>query len=233
MADTAKKQARTPGAQGQSPASSGRRSSGVEGTALVALHAMTSVEMARLTKALETEGIKGVKPARIILSRADAKRMASGSATAIKATVVPSETAKAVVADVLELSLRAARVRGEALKDQLLGDPDMLSTAEMAERLGMSEEGIRLKRKRHEVLGLEFAKRGIRYPSWQLSEERQLLPDLSRLFSILGESPWTVYRFLLQRHPELGGARPVDALKRGRIDGVLAAAENTASGAFS
>jgi hypothetical protein len=50
----------------------------------------------------------------------------------------------------------------------------MLSTAEMADRLGMSEEGMRLKRKRHDLLGLEFAKRSIRYPSWQVIEGRQL-----------------------------------------------------------
>jgi hypothetical protein len=236
MADTARKQASTPGARHQSSRPTGLRS-GIEGTALVTLRAMTSVEMARLTKALETEGIGDVMPARIILSRADARRVASGSARAFKVTVVPGETAEAVVAEApeqtLERSLKAARVRGEAVKDQLLADPEMLSTAQMAERLGMSEEGIRLKRKRHEVLGLEFARRGIRYPSWQLLENRQLLRDLPRLFSVLGDSPWAVYRFLLQRHPELGGARAVDAFKRGRLNGVLAAAENTASGAFS
>ena len=237
MADTAKKQESADSAVRRSGASRGGRSTDVEGTALVAMHAMTSVEMARVTKALKREGIKDVRPAKIILSHADAKRVASGSATAIRATVVAGETVQEVVAEgpkqALELSLKEARVRGEAVKDELLHDPDMLSTAEMAQRLGMSEEGIRLKRKRHEVLGLEFAKRGIRYPSWQLSENRQLLPDLPRLFSILGDSPWTVYRFLLQRHSEIGGARAVDALKRGRIDGVLAAAENAASGAFS
>jgi hypothetical protein len=198
---------------------------------------MTRVEMARVTRALKTEGITDLRSARIILSHADAERVASGSATAIKATVFTAETVEAVVdgaaEQALDHALKDARTRGASVKERLLSDPEMLSTAEMAERIGMSEEGIRLKRKRHEVLGLEFAKRGIRYPSWQLSENRQLLPGLPRLFSILGDSPWTVYRFLLQHHPELGGARAVDALKRGRTDGVLAAAENTASGAFS
>ncbi len=237
MAGTAKKQASATAARRKSPAPHGGRSSGVEGTALVALHPMTRAEMARVTKALETEGIGDVKTARIILSRADAKKVASGSAAAIKATVLTGEPVEAAgdqtPEQALDRALKDARGRGKAVKERLLGDPEMLSTADMAERLGMSEEGIRLKRKRHEVLGLEFARRGIRYPRWQLSENRQLLPALPRLFSILGDSPWTVYRFLLQHHPELGGARAVDALKRGRIDGVLAAAENTASGAFS
>lgn len=41
----------------------------------------------------------------------------------------------------------------------------MLNTAAIANLLGMSEEGVGLKRKRHEILGLEPAKRGIRYPT--------------------------------------------------------------------
>ena len=237
MADVAKKQASKPHVRRRSLATIDQRPSGVEGTALVALHVMTSLEMAHATKVLENEGITNVKPARIILSHADAKRVASGSVTAIKAIVFPANATDAVVAEApeqaLERSLKAARERGEAVKDKLLVDPEMLSTAEMAQRLRMSEEGIRLKRKRQELLGLEFAKRGIRYPIWQLLENQRLLPDLPRIFSILGDRPWAVYRFLLQRHPELGGARAVDALKRGGLDGVLAAAQNTASGAYS
>ena len=191
--------------------------------------------MGRVTRALKTEGITDLRSARIILSHADAERVASGNATAIKATVF-REGAEGVAdgapQQALDQALKDARRRGAFVKERLLSDPEMLSTAEMAKGLGMSEEGIRLKRKRHEVLGLEFAKRGIRYPSWQLSDNRQLLPALPRLFSILGDSPWAVYRFLQQRHPEIGGARAVDALKRGRIDAVLAAADNAASGAF-
>jgi hypothetical protein len=236
MADTPKKQESVE-VRRKSPLSRGNHSSAIQGTALVAFHPMTRVEMARVTKALEKEGIKDVKSARIILSHADAKRVASGSAAAIRATEVAGKIVEVAAArgskQALELSLRDARARGEAVKNQLLGDPEMLSTAEMAQRLSMSEEGIRLKRKRHEVLGLEFARRGIRYPGWQVSENQQLLPGLPRLFSILGDSPWMVYRFLLQHHSEIDGARAVDALKRGRIDGVLAAVENSASGAFS
>jgi hypothetical protein len=97
----------------------------------------------------------------------------------------------------------------------------------------MSEEGVRLKRKRHEILGLESAKRGIRYPAWQVLEGRQLLPALPRLFTMLGDDPWRLFRFLQQHHSELGGDRALDALRLGRVDGVLAAAENTATGAFS
>lgn len=237
MAHFAQKKASTAPVRRRLAEPGAQRAFRVEGTALVALHAMTSAETARATKALASEGISDVRPAKIIFSPADARKVASGGARAIEATVVPADTAGAEMFEApggaQDRSLEAARERGEVVKDQLLRDPDMLSTAELAKRLGMSEEGIRLKRKRHEVLGLEFARRGIRYPSWQLLGDGQLLPQLPRLFSILGNNPWTVYRFLLQRHPELGGTRALDALKHGKVEGVLAAAENTVSGGFS
>jgi len=130
-------------------------------------------------------------------------------------------------------ALAAARARGAAAEKELLADPEMLNTAAIANLLGMSEEGVRLKRKRHEILGLESAKRGIRYPTWQIMEGRQLLPALPRLFAMLGDDPWRLFRFLKQHHGELGGDRALDALRHGKVDGVLAAAENTATGAFS
>ncbi len=133
----------------------------------------------------------------------------------------------------LSEAIDAARAQGDALKEELRADPDMLNTASMAERLGMSEEGVRLKRKRHEILGLEFANRGIRHPGWQVLPDRQLLPALPRLFALLGDDPWRLLRFLQQHHSELGGQRAFEALRRGRVEAVLAIAENAASGAFA
>jgi hypothetical protein len=46
----------------------------------------------------------------------------------------------------------------------------MLSTAEMADRLGMSEEGMQLKRKRHDLLGLEFCQ--AQHPLPELASHR-------------------------------------------------------------
>jgi hypothetical protein len=40
-------------------------------------------------------------------------------------------------------------------------------------------------------------KRGLRFPTWQVTSEG-LLPELSRLFEVLGIESWTVYRFLAQ-----------------------------------
>ena len=59
------------------------------------------------------------------------------------------------------------------------------------------------------------------------------LPGLGRLFGILGDQPWTVYRFLRTAHAELGGSTGLDAMKEGRIDVVLGAARNQVTGAFA
>jgi hypothetical protein len=48
----------------------------------------------------------------------------------------------------------------------------------------------------------------------------------------LGGDSWTLYRFLTQYHPELDGDTALSTLLRGKVEKVLAAAENTA-GAFS
>jgi hypothetical protein len=215
-----------------------RRSiSNVEVTALVARDLIPDQDFHRIADVLAGAGIGGLTPAKIILSRAAAKRVASGRLASVQATIVAGQAREHQGGEdrspALDRALQAARLRGDTFKQARLADPDMLSTAEMAERLGMSEEGVRLKRKRHEVLGLELAKRGIRYPAWQILENQQLLPVLSPLFDVLGGDPWTIYRFLLQHHAELGGARALDALRHGRTDGVMAAAENVAGGAFS
>lgn len=139
-----------------------------------------------------------------------------------------SPTAK----DQFDTELAQALARGERRAVEILAAPDMLSAAAFARAIGVSREAVRRKRQRHEVLGLEGAKRGVRFPVWQVTSDGGLLPALPRLFDLLGGSPWTVYRFLLQHHPELEGATAIERLKAGEADKVLAAAEN-ASRAFS
>lgn len=205
----------------------------VEVTALLALRPFSDGELKRVSRALAAEGFEDMLPTRIVLTPADAKAIAAGDGRAIQAAIAQDTPRPARSPDALTEALVAARTRGAQLKDALLADPEMLNTATIADLLGMSEEGVRLKRKRHEILGLESAKRGIRYPAWQILEGRQLIPALPRLFAMLGDDPWRLFRFLQQHHSELGGDRALDALRLGRVDGVLAAAENTATGAFS
>jgi hypothetical protein len=101
-----------------------------------------------------------------------------------------------------------------------------LTAGDFGASLNLSRETVRQKTLKHEILALRGAKQGLRFPAWQVTSDGGLLPELPKLFKLLGGNPWTVYRFLLQHHPELGGATALDAIKTGKLGKVLAAAEN-------
>jgi ABC-type amino acid transport substrate-binding protein len=204
-------------------------------TAFRAAHQLSAHEIAQVSRALEEKGIKGLRATKVLLAT-PANHLRELDQEPAPASIVENDGPVGVgidSADALASALDAARTRGAALKDEMLSDPEMLSTAGLAERLGMSEEGVRLKRRRHEVLGVEVAKRGIRYPAWQVLPGRQILPGLPRLFAVLGDDPWRLLRFLQQNQAELRGQRAFEALQKGQVDEVLAAAENAAMGVFA
>lgn len=135
--------------------------------------------------------------------------------------------------DELSVTLGEAHARGAQRAAEILNGPEMLTADQFAATIGATRETVHQKRRRHDVLGLEGAKRGVRFPRWQVSADGALLPGLPRLFSALGGHSWAVHRFLLQHHPELDGATALDALRRGRVEAVIDAAENVAQGVFA
>jgi hypothetical protein len=135
--------------------------------------------------------------------------------------------------DALETALAAARERGQVKIAEILAGKDMLRATEFGGLIGVSYETVNQRRKAGEVLGLQGAKRALRYPRWQLTEDGRPLPGLSRLFEVLGDQPWTVYRFLKTSHAELGGETAVEAMKAGKLDAVLGVARNQVNGVFS
>lgn len=134
--------------------------------------------------------------------------------------------------DELEVALREARERGEARAAELLAGPDMLGADDFAKLIGATRETVRKKLKRREILGLQGAKRGVRYPAWQVTRDGGLLPGLPTLFELLGDSPWAVFRFLTQSSPAFGGDPPKDRLRGGKVAEVLDLAEGQARGDF-
>jgi hypothetical protein len=125
-------------------------------------------------------------------------------------------------------ALAAARERGRRRVAEILSDPDMLSADNLARLLGTTRATINTKRQNRQLLGLEGATRGFRFPSWQIGEDGKPFSALPTLFDRLGDSPWAVYRFLVQSHPELDGETGRDALRKGRTADVIEAAESVA-----
>ena len=134
--------------------------------------------------------------------------------------------------DDLDAALAAARERGQLRVAEVLAGDEMLSADAFAELLGVSRVTVNAKRQKHEVLAVDGARRGFRFPAWQVDENGKPFAAIPQLFERLGDSPWTVYRFLVQHHPELEGATGVQALRRGRTNEVLDAAESLAAGAL-
>ncbi|CAN7630521.1 DUF2384 domain-containing protein [Phenylobacterium sp. LjRoot219] len=134
--------------------------------------------------------------------------------------------------DDLDVALREARARGAMRAAKVLAGPEMLGADNFATLIGATRETVRQKLKRGEVLGLQGAKRGVRYPAWQVTQDGGLLPGLPKLFELFGDSPWAVFRFLSQPAPAFGGESPKDRLRAGKVDQVLDLAEGQARGDF-
>ncbi|WP_052960619.1 hypothetical protein [Rhodopseudomonas palustris] len=152
-----------------------------------------------------------------------------GSAKAI----TPSVALTPPIVSSLEASLTAARERGTDKIAEILKGEDMLTASDFGSLIGASHETVNVRRGRGEILGLQGATRGLRYPSWQVTDDGMPLPGLSELFDVLGKQPWTVYRFLKTAHPELEGKTALEALKAGQKEAVLGVAQNQMNGAFS
>ncbi|MBA3811312.1 MAG: XRE family transcriptional regulator [Caulobacteraceae bacterium] len=135
--------------------------------------------------------------------------------------------------DDLDRALGAARARGRTRVAEILSGEDMFSAERFADLIGTSRVTVNTKRKNNQVLGLEGAKRGYRFPEWQISHDGKPFAALPELFERLGDGPWAVYRFLVQRHPELNGLTGRDALRRGKAAQALEVAESISRGTFA
>jgi hypothetical protein len=128
----------------------------------------------------------------------------------------------------LDRALADARRRGQLRVAEILAGPEMLSADVFAAQLGTTRATVTAWRHKKQILGLEGATRGFRFPEWQVGADGKPFRVLPQLFDRLGGDAWAVYRFLLQRHPELGGMTGKDALQKGRVDEVLETAESVA-----
>ncbi|WP_137935241.1 XRE family transcriptional regulator [Mesorhizobium comanense] len=132
----------------------------------------------------------------------------------------------------LEAALAAARERGRKRVAEIVAGEEMLSADTFAKLLGTSRVTVNAKRQNGQVLGIDGAKRGFRFPAWQLDKDGRPFGALPALHAMLGDSAWAVYRFLASRHGGLNGRTGLRALQQGDDAAVLAAAEGMARGDF-
>lgn len=125
----------------------------------------------------------------------------------------------------LNTALAKARERGRLLATEILSQEDMKSAEEIADILGTSRVTINAKRQAGQILGIDGAKRGFRFPLWQFNANNKPYPEIEKLHGLL-DGPWSVYRFLVQKHPEMNGLTGLEAIKGGEAERALAVAES-------
>lgn len=153
---------------------------------------------------------------------------------AVQNAATPKQvTPHAPVPDKLDLALAKARKRGAQSVAEILSGPDMRNADEFAALLGVSRQTVNTQRKKGLILGLQGSTRNVRFPDWQIGENGVVLSGLADLFDALGPDPWSVYRFLIQTHPALGGVSARDALNAGLTDRVIDLAHDIARGAVT
>jgi len=116
----------------------------------------------------------------------------------------------------VEAILAAARERGEARRENMIDEAGgLLSTAEAADISGLSPRELG-KRMNKSLLAVP-QERGVGWPRFQF-ESQAMMAAIGRVMKRLDiQGPWMQLNFFLMRLDELGGVRPIDAIKAGNI----------------
>jgi hypothetical protein len=113
-----------------------------------------------------------------------------------------------------------------ARKELELAEGGSLSAEELANALGRTRQGIDYLRREGSILAWRTTQGKWRYPAWQLTDQGGLLPGVGESLKALNtRSEWEPMIFFLSPRESLGGNRPLDLLRAGRIRDAIAAAE--------
>jgi excisionase family DNA binding protein len=144
-------------------------------------------------------------------------------------TLVLTDTRDAVPAEIAQAALdrRAGRVLAEqfaTIRNRLLNEG--LSTPEAAKQLSLSQEGIRKKAARKELLALKLG-RDYRFPRWQFTHDSAdgIIPGLREVLHASVLDPLELAAWFESEMEALGDRTPIEAIQSGDLDDVVAAAE--------
>jgi hypothetical protein len=107
------------------------------------------------------------------------------------------------------------------------------SSAQLGELFNLSAAVLHRRRGEHRIIYWRDPKNSYFYPCWQFNEAGALLPGIQEILQTFGsQDEWRIMRYFLGARQQLGGQRPLDLIRAGKIDAVLAhaqihAAENT------
>jgi hypothetical protein len=120
--------------------------------------------------------------------------------------------------------LTEAFLRGSEMKREMLkAEGGALSAQQLADHLGITPQGLGRKRQRNQVFWLDIGD-GYVYPAFQIGKNGLLRGIREVLDALTIDDPWMRVNFMLTGDARLSGKRPIDLLRKGKIDEVLAAA---------
>ena len=118
-------------------------------------------------------------------------------------------------------------------QDAAIDMAETISSEEIAKRLNTNRETISQWRAGGRLLGVEGAKRGVRYPIAQIGKNLAPLSGIQQVLEAMDGDHWEAWRFLAGEIDELDNATGFDALRAGRIEELLEVLEARANGSFS
>jgi hypothetical protein len=179
------------------------------------------------------KGLKRVFVTRAINAVADlAERNPEGSLEA--ATAAPSDwevllralsSTDVVAPSSVSDPLAGARLRGIHARRQLLqAEGGSIPASEVAKILGISRQAVDKRRQAGTLLAISVGGHGYHYPAWQF-EQNGVIGGLGRILKTLTHhDEWMKLAFFVNANVRLGGASPLQFLRRGDVDSVLDAA---------
>ncbi|HKV12232.1 MAG TPA: hypothetical protein VJ725_29070, partial [Thermoanaerobaculia bacterium] len=122
--------------------------------------------------------------------------------------------------------LAQARLRGIAARQRLLeAEGGTLGAQDVAALLHVSRQAVYKRYRAGKLLALDCGRHGVAFPAWQLGPEG-VLPGLEEALAALGDlDPWMKLAFFLEENAATGGKPPLTALRRGKLEDVVRAAE--------
>jgi hypothetical protein len=119
----------------------------------------------------------------------------------------------------------AAKLRGlELRKDMLKVAGGTLTSETVAEVLDVSRQAVDKRRTANQLLALTQGKRGYSYPGFQFEDGKTLKGLEEVLAKLRSLDPWMKLRFFTSPHERLNQKIPMDVLRKGKVEDVVAVA---------
>jgi hypothetical protein len=119
-----------------------------------------------------------------------------------------------------------AKLRGIEHRKRILEKlGGILSAEQVSELIGISRQAVDRRRSQNQLIGLTQGKRGYAYPAFQFEDGKTLDGLKEVLDALSGHDPWMQSIFFANGNDRLNGRTPLDALRQGKTEAVVRAAE--------